>query len=184
MAQTEIIIPRVWRSQASTLILFLLVSPICIWISNRIPQTVISGPLISLGESTIILKVPLLWFIPAFLVCKALINIYDVRYTLDNRGIESKIGILSLSQTITRVRYEDIRSVDSRQTLSERLLGIGTLELGTAASAGLEIIFTGIDNPGELQKQIQDERDARLRKAATSRENSHDNSNLAAAGGE
>lgn len=183
MAESEILVPRVWRSQASLLILFIISSPLCIWLSARFPQTIIKGPLFIFEESILVLKLPLLWLIPAYFVFKALVNVYDVRYSLDNRGIESKIGILSLSQTITRVRYEDIRSVDSRQTLIERILGIGTLELGTAASAGLEIIFTGIDRPTELQKQIQNERDRRLRKAAA-RNDHHEKSNLAAAGGE
>lgn len=183
MAQRPVRVPRVWRSEASRLLLFLVIAPICVWLSNNFPQSVITGPLFSIGSVTIVLKLPLLWFIPAFIIAQAILRIYDVRYTVDSRGIESKIGILSLSQTITRIRYEDIRSIDTRQSLNERLLNIGTIELGTAASAGLEMTFTGISDPLDLQKRIQAERDSRLRKAAQ-RQGSQEYSSLAAAGGE
>ena len=183
MAERQIKVERVWRSQLSRLMLFLLFSPICVWLSNKFPETVISGPLFRFDESVLMLSLPLLWFVPAYFAFACILTIYDVKYTLDVRGIEAKIGILSLSQSITRIRYEDIRSIDSRQTLTERMLGIGTIEIGTAASAGLEISFEGISNPLDLQKKIQVERDTRLRKAAQ-KQGGQDFSNIAAAGGE
>lgn len=183
MIERPILIPRVWRSQSAQLILFIVISPICIWLSNTFPLSIIAGPLLSFGDSTLELKLPLFWFVPLFIVGQAVLRIYDVRYIIDKKGIESKIGILSLSQTITRIRYEDIRSIDSRQTLSERMLGIGTLEMGTAASAGLEMSFSGIANPLKVQKMIQAERDARLRQAA-SRQHSKEYDNAVVSGAE
>lgn len=184
--QQQIIVPRVWRSQAPRVLLFLIISPIAVWLSQRFPGSVIHGTLFSLGESFLTLHLPLFWFIPAFVIGQAIMKIYDVRYTIDSKGIESKIGILSLSQTITRIRYEDIRSIDTRQSLTERLLGIGALEMGTAASAGLEMSFTGIADPLAVQGLLQAERDARLRKAAqrTTGSSAREYGNAAAAGGE
>jgi len=183
MIERSILIPRVWRSQSERIVMFLVISPICIWLSNTFPLTIIAGPLFSFGGGTLELKLPLLWLVPVFIIGQAVMRIYDVRYIIDKQGIESKIGILSLSQTITRIRYEDIRSIDSRQTLSERMLGIGTLEMGTAASAGLEMSFSGIANPLKVQKMIQAERDSRLRQAA-SRRHSQEYDNAVASGAE
>lgn len=183
MSKGHIKVQRVWRSQASRLALFIVTCPLSVWLSDKFPRSIIAGELFSLGDTAIILKLPLFWFIPAFVISQAIIKLYDVKYTVDDKGIESKIGILSLNQIITRIRYEDIRSIDSRQSISERMLGIGTLEIGTAASAGLEMSFTGIDQPLEVQRKIQAERDLRLRRAAK-RQGSQEFSNLAAAGGE
>ena len=183
MLEAQIKIDRVWRSQLTRVVLFLILSPISVWLSIRFPASVVHGALFSFGDSSVVLRLPLFWFIPAFVIGQAIAKIYDVRYVIDSGGIESKIGILSLSQTITRIRYEDIRSIDSRQTLSERMLGIGTVEMGTAASAGLEMTFTGVANPLEVQKLLQAERDARLRKAAK-QAGSPEYSRAAGAGGE
>jgi uncharacterized membrane protein YdbT with pleckstrin-like domain len=63
------------------------------------------------------------------------------------------------------VRYEDIRSIDSFQTLWERFLDVGRVDVGTASTAGIEISFEGISNPRRVQQIIQEERDARLEAA-------------------
>jgi membrane protein YdbS with pleckstrin-like domain len=154
-------IRRVWRSQLFTLVAFALSSPLAVWLSHLFPGSIIAGPLFDIGEKTLILKVPFFWCIPAFFGFKAIINVNDVRYLLDPTGIEAREGIFSLNQTFTRLRYEDIRSIDSRQTLLDRILGIGAVDLGTAASAGLEMSLTGISDPLAVQKMIQAERDAR-----------------------
>ena len=154
-------ISRVWRSQLVLLILFAVSSAIAIWLSHLLPASVIEGPLFSIGLTKVALKVPLFWLAPALFAFKAIINVYDVRYLLDPTGIEAREGIFSLNQSFTRLRFEDIRSIDSRQTLLDRILGIGAVDLGTAASAGLEMSLTGIANPLGVQKMIQVERDAR-----------------------
>lgn len=184
MIDRPIRVARVWRSQLIYLFLFLVISPITVWLSNTFPSFTIIGPLFDIGDSTVVLKLPLFWFIPAFIISQGILKIYDVRYTIDKDGIESKIGILSLSQTITRIRYEDIRSIDSRQGITERLLGTGTLEMGTAASAGLEMSFSGIARPLEVQRLIQGERDARLRKSSNYKQESPEYKRASAAGAE
>lgn len=134
-------------------------------LSHLFPQTVIVGPLITLLGAEIVLFLPLLWFIPAGILMAAIINIYDVRFIVDTRGIETRVGILGLNQRIVRVRYEDIRSVEVAQTLWDRVLDIGTVQVGTAATGGVEVEFSGVAAPHEIQKMIQSERDKRQRLA-------------------
>jgi len=90
--------------------------------------------------------------------------IYDASLTLDNRGLETRIGIVSLNQDITRVRYEDIRSIELKATIIERLINVGTLAIGSAATAGIEILFDGVAQPTEVKALIQQERDRRMRR--------------------
>ncbi len=61
---------------------------------------------------------------------------------------------------------------------------MGTVELGTAASSGLEMVFTGIANPVQVQRLIQAERDARIKKANRGNRNSTEFQKTVAAGGE
>ena len=160
----EVVIARVWRSELVRLALFVALSAGCVVLSRMFPSTIISGKLFSAGDSTYILRLPLLWFIPMWPLMSAIFNIYNVRYSMDSRGIESRVGIISMNQSITRIRFEDIRSIETEQTLVERFLDIGLLEMGTAATDGFEMAFSGIASPKKVQETIQRERDARIQR--------------------
>jgi uncharacterized membrane protein YdbT with pleckstrin-like domain len=86
---------------------------------------------------------------------------YNVRFIVDERGIEARVGILSTHQTITRIRYEDVRSVETRQSILDRLLNIGSIDVGTASTGYVEVTLLGVANPLEIQEMIQQERDRR-----------------------
>ena len=88
-------------------------------------------------------------------------RIYDVLYTVDAKGIQARVGILSLHQRVIRVRYEDIRTVETEQTLLERFLDVGDVEIATAATGSVEIVLNGVAAPHEIRKMVQAERDRR-----------------------
>jgi uncharacterized membrane protein YdbT with pleckstrin-like domain len=162
MIEGAIIIPRVWRSEIVRLVLFVVLSVAALVASRMLPGSVISGTIFSLGHRQIRLSLPLFWLVPAWVIVHAMLRIYNVCYLIDQRGIESRVGILSLNQVVTRIRFEDIRSIESEQTIVERMLNIGMVAMGTSATAGLEMIFDGVDSPQALQALIQDERDRRI----------------------
>lgn len=85
-------------------------------------------------------------------------RIYNVRYQVDENGIETRDGVLSFQQTITRVRYEDIRSMEKRQSVLDRLLNIGNIEVGTAGTSTLEIRIEGVASPDTVISFIEEER--------------------------
>ncbi|MCB0310706.1 MAG: PH domain-containing protein [Bdellovibrionales bacterium] len=157
-----VLIPKVWRSELARIglvLLFCILSPL---LSSWIPASVVSGRLFSIGSYTFNATLPLFWFLPFGALLDAVFQIYNVRYVIDSRSIEVRTGVLSLKQIITRVRYVDIRSIESDQTLVQRALDIGDLQIGTAATAGVEIVMRGIDAPNEVREVIQRERDRRL----------------------
>ena len=156
-----LVIRKVWRSELLTIILFFLLSAASVYLTRLFPSSVIRGPLFPLGGEMLYLRLPLLWFLPAAALSTALLRIYDVRYVLDGDGIEARTGIISLNQQVTRLRYEDIRSVEFKQSIWERLLDIGEIEIGTAATSGIEIILHGAASPSEVQNLILRERDRR-----------------------
>ena len=163
MIKSELVIPKTWRSELGLVALYFVLGFICVVLSREYPGTVIVGPLFRIGSWVFILHLPLLWFFPftAFVVMS--VRIYNVRYVIDARGIEARVGILSFKQRITRVRYEDVRSVETDQSLLDRVLDIGNLEVSTAATGMIEIVLEGIASPKEVQDMLQRERETRQR---------------------
>lgn len=156
-----VVITKTWRSELKSLLLFFVLSVVSVYLSRLFPWSVVEGPIVSLFGITLWMRLPLFWLIPTVTLGAAIMRIYDVRYVVDSRGIECKIGILGLQQRVTRIRYEDIRSVEFEQTILERFLDIGSVEIGTAATGELEIAFRGISAPAEVQEMLQTERDKR-----------------------
>jgi len=163
MAKTGVVVPKTWRSELNRTILFFVLLIKSIAFSHWYPGSVITGEIISIGDTQLLLSLPLFWLVPATSLGNVLMKIYNVRYVVDGRGIETRVGILALNQRITRVRYQDIRSVETEQTVVERALNIGTVYIGTAATGAIEIAFSGIAAPKEVQDMIQRERDRRQR---------------------
>ncbi len=165
MDASTVVIPKVWRSEVVRLTLFVVTCVACVVLSQRFPGSVMSGPLFSLGEHSFFLNLPLFWLVPAVVLLNVIMRIYNVRYSIDSNGLQTRVGILSFNQVITRIRFEDIRSIETEQTIIERILDIGIVEMGTAATAGLEMIFEGVAAPRTVQEMIQREREARIRLA-------------------
>lgn len=163
MDKGELMVPRTWRAEIKSLIAGLVLGLVSAYLSPRLPFTVIDGRLFELGGTVWHLRLPLLAFLPAMSLLSAVYRIYNVRYSIDPRGIESRVGILSLNQTTTRVRFEDIRGVEIDQTILERMLNIGSVQISTAATYTVEIIMDGVAAPAEIQDMINSERDSRQR---------------------
>ena len=181
-ARRGLVVRKVWRSELPSVLMFFVLGAASVYLTRLFPASVIRGPLFSIGGEQLFLRLPLLWFLPAAALSTALLRIYDVRYVLDGDGIEARTGIISLNQQVTRLRYEDIRSVEFKQSIWERLLDIGELEIGTAATSGVEIVLHGAACPGEVQNMILRERDRRqaLARRPSEKKGAEDQTELAA----
>ena len=92
-------------------------------------------------------------------------RIYDSKFIIDERGVEAQVGLVSLNLRQPRLRWEDIRGVEPNQTLWERILGIGSVLVGSAMTNEVEIVMEGVGNPRSVQLLIGAERDKHLKKA-------------------
>ncbi|WP_145998617.1 PH domain-containing protein [Methyloterricola oryzae] len=77
----------------------------------------------------------------------------SARYTVAGAGVEARRGLFA-RETVS-LRFEDIRSVTLRQTVAQRLLGIGTLELTSAGTDGVPVQFYDIASPGQVKALIE-----------------------------
>ncbi len=163
MGEERIIIPKTWRSECVGMLMFFVLSVVSIWLTDTFRWSIVQGELFTIAGMRFTLSLPLFWFIPALTIGNSLYRIYNVRYSIDSRGIEEKHGILAMRTKTTQVRYEDVRSVELEQTLLERILHIGEVEIGTAATGATEIKIQGVAAPEEVQDMIQRERDRRTK---------------------
>jgi len=158
----ELRVSRVWRSELGRMILFLVLSVGTVILSIRFPSSIISGPLFDIAGYSIHLRLPVLWVLPFITLSLSFLKIFDVRYLLDDIGVEATEGILRWRKRVTRLNFTDIRSLETDQSLLGRFFDFGNLEIGTAASGDVEITLSGIGSPKSLQRLIQEQRDARI----------------------
>ena len=78
-------------------------------------------------------------------------------YTLTNKRVMAKAGIIS--RQVNEVGIRDIRSINVKQGILERLFGLGSVEIASAGTAGVEVKFTGVSNPMRVRDLIRREKD-------------------------
>lgn len=76
------------------------------------------------------------------------------RFTVNGFSIESRHGIIA--REVSSIRIEDVRSINVKQSLFERLLFIGDVEFSSAASPEAEVVFKKISTPMRVKRKIQE----------------------------
>lgn len=74
------------------------------------------------------------------------------RYYVTNLRIIVEEGFLSRSQT--EIRARDIKLVQVYQSVMERLFNLGTINLATAGTNGIEVSLVGIENLNVVKTQL------------------------------
>jgi len=85
-----------------------------------------------------------------------LIYIYCCKFTITSKRVKTSTGIISRS--IDEVYIKNIRSVNVKQDLFERIFNLGTVNIGSAGTAGIEISFSRIPEPVKIKDKIQKRR--------------------------
>ena len=97
-----------------------------------------------------ILLIPLI--VGIFLLISALINIYCTTYILTTKRIIVKTGWLNKNQKVIWIK--DMRAVNLNQSFWERIVGTGSVDIGTAATSGTEIQIRGVNNAPLVVEKI------------------------------
>ncbi len=91
--------------------------------------------------------------LPALALLMATYGRYRRLYTITSHRIMMRIGLIANNTNEMEIKH--IRGINVRQGVVERLLGIGTLEIISAADGGAEVVFSGIRNPVAVKDQIR-----------------------------
>jgi uncharacterized membrane protein YdbT with pleckstrin-like domain len=98
------------------------------------------------------------WVIAAVLAVFAIallagaIGRWRTTYTITNERLMIQHGLLARNHQETRL--ERVQNVASRQSVLERLLGVGTVEFDTAGEAQYDFAFKGVANPREIVRAV------------------------------
>lgn len=152
-----------WRAQFSTLCAFAMTGIGCVILCRYFPWMVLTGKLVEISGHELSLSLPLPMIVPLAFLGKAFVRVHDAVYIVDTKGVEAHVGLLSSVLFQPRLRHEDIRGVEPIQTISQRLLGIGDVVIGSATQDGGEIVMEGVENPRGIQMLISREMDRRTK---------------------
>ena len=82
----------------------------------------------------------------------ALLDRSNKVFTVTTRRVMSKSGIIARSTQ--EVTMKDIRSINLNQGIIERIFGLGTVQIGSAGTAGIEVQFSGIPSAEKVKDVI------------------------------
>jgi uncharacterized membrane protein YdbT with pleckstrin-like domain len=80
------------------------------------------------------------------------VNRLQTTYTITSRRLTIHTGLLS--RELHETRLERVQNVNSRQTLLERILRVGTVDFDTAAGADYDFSFRGVSTPGAVVRTV------------------------------
>ena len=93
---------------------------------------------------------------PLFAIILLIIILYrraSWKYTITEKTIESRYGIIS--RTVRSIRIRDLRNINVKQSLFQRVLGVGDVEFSSAGGPDMEVIFLRISNPMDVKEKVQ-----------------------------
>ncbi len=73
-------------------------------------------------------------------------------YTITNRRLTIDVGLLS--RDLHQTRLERVQNVNTRQSLLERMLGVGSVDFDTAGESGFDFTFAGVAHPHRIVRTV------------------------------
>lgn len=73
-------------------------------------------------------------------------------YTITSERLTIHRGLVS--RDMRQTRLDRVQNVNSRQSVLERLLGVGTVDFDTAGGTGYDFTFHGVANPNEIVRTV------------------------------
>jgi uncharacterized membrane protein YdbT with pleckstrin-like domain len=129
---------------------------------------VAAGVLAGLITSALSGSVNVLWVVAAvmavfvFVIARGSVRRKRTTYTITTERLTIQLGLMS--RELHETRLERVQNVSSRQSVLERLLGVGTVVFDTAGGAAFDFSFRGVANPRRIVRTV----DHALREQLTS----------------
>jgi uncharacterized membrane protein YdbT with pleckstrin-like domain len=93
------------------------------------------------------------FFVLSIVLGLAAILRYRYLFTVTKDRIISREGLIA--KNTNEIQLKHIRALNVKQGIIERLLGIGTIEISSAAGGGVEVMFKGIRDPHGVKERIR-----------------------------
>lgn len=134
-----------WWSMGGLLLRGLLVS-LAVGVAAGIASAVADG------------RVQVLWVVGAVLACalamlgQGQLHRLQTTYSITDRRLTIETGLLS--RDLHQTRLDRVQNVRARQSVAQRLLGIGTVDFDTAGEMGFDFSFRGVEDPGGIVSTV------------------------------
>ena len=107
---------------------------------------------IASGSVSVPLVVAVVLIVFVLVVVTGLIRRIATTYTITNRRLTIDTGLLS--RILHETRLERVQNVNSRQSVLERMLRVGSVDFDTAGSAEFDFAFRGVGNPRQIVRTV------------------------------
>jgi uncharacterized membrane protein YdbT with pleckstrin-like domain len=87
-----------------------------------------------------------------FMLIVGLLKRIRTTYTITNQRLTIQSGLLS--RELHETRLERVQNVNSRQSVLERVLRIGTVDFDTAGGSEFDFAFRGVDDPHGIVRTV------------------------------
>jgi uncharacterized membrane protein YdbT with pleckstrin-like domain len=105
---------------------------------------IVVGVIVAIAASTV--AGVLVWLVLfALVVLVGFVRRVETRYTITNQRLRIQRGILSKS--VQQTRIDRVQNVNTRQSLFDRMLRVGTVDFDTAGTDDSDFTFIGVGSP-------------------------------------
>ena len=129
-------------SHVFLLLLFASTSLLCIYTALYFPSTV--QDVVLFGY---IIPLPLLGIFPLIFGAVLVMRQFNFKYVIDKDHVRSFTGIISFKLHDKRIDFQNIRGVEIKRSLLDRLFDVGDIAIGSAMRSQDEMIMYGVKNP-------------------------------------
>ena len=88
-----------------------------------------------------------------YLLAVVIYRRYSWAYTINGETIESREGLIA--RKVSSIRVRDLRNINVKQSLWQRLMGVGDVEFSSAGGSGIEVSFCGVSDPLQVKSLAQ-----------------------------
>jgi uncharacterized membrane protein YdbT with pleckstrin-like domain len=119
---------------------------------------IIAGVLAGLITAAVSGKVSVPWVIAAVLVVFVIVAVFGAfrrrrtTYTISSQRLTIETGLAA--REVHETRLERVQNVNSRQSMLERLMRVGTVDFDTAGSASFDFSFRGVAHPRRIVRTV------------------------------
>ncbi len=143
---------RSWRSLIPQFLLFGVVLWIGLYVTAYVDQSIIVIPFAFNGEEFNI-RFPIFVLILLFIIARPIIQLYDSFYEISDHHLRFTRGRFSIRRKSEEFAFEDLLGVQVTQSIIERILGVGTITVGSK-TADIHVKMEGIKNPEFYAKEV------------------------------
>jgi uncharacterized membrane protein YdbT with pleckstrin-like domain len=117
-----------------------------------------AGVLAGLLSAAVSGAVAILWVVLAvlavfaFVITRGIVRRKRTTYTITSERLTIRLGLVS--RELHETRLDRVQNVSLRQSVLERLLGVGTVDFDTAGGAAFDFSFRGVAHPRRIARTV------------------------------